>query len=286
MVFSKLKKCAEMVMFSHTLFSLPFALISMLFAAHGLPSFSIVFWIIAAFLGARTGANALNRIIDSKIDAKNPRTAQRHIPKGLVTKWEAFLLTFISFTLFIFAATRLNPLCVKLLPVALFLFVVYSYTKRFTWGCHLLLGITCAGAPVGAWIAVTGNISFTCLVLGAANALWVAGFDIIYGTQDVDFDREQGLYSIPAVFGVKNALLISSTFHSVAIIFLVIIFFLMHLSFVYLIGVIAVTILLIIEHRLVTPGNLNSVKIASYGINQLVSIVFLIFTTADIFLMR
>jgi 4-hydroxybenzoate polyprenyltransferase len=286
MVFSKLKKCSEMVMFSHTLFSLPFALISMLFAAHGVPSYSVVFWIIAAFLGARTGANALNRIIDSQIDAKNPRTAGRHIPKGLVKKSEAVVLTIISFALFIFSATRLNPLCVKLLPVAIFLFVIYSYTKRFTWGCHLILGITCAGAPVGAWIAVAGNISFTCLVLGAANALWVAGFDIIYGTQDVDFDREQGLYSIPAVFGVENALIISSVFHSIAIIFLILIYFLMHLSIFYVIGVIAVTILLVIEHRLVTPDNLNSVKIASYGINQLVSIVFLIFTTADIFLMR
>jgi 4-hydroxybenzoate polyprenyltransferase len=286
MVFSKLKRCGEMVMFSHTLFSLPFALISMLFAADGLPSFSVVFWIIAAFLGARTGANALNRIIDSSIDAKNPRTAGRHIPKGLVKKSEAVTLTIISFAIFIFAATKLNPLCVKLLPVALFLFVVYSYTKRFTWGCHLLLGITCAGAPVGAWIAVTGNISLTCIALGAANALWVAGFDIIYGTQDVDFDRKQGLYSIPAVFGVKNALMISSVFHIIAIIFLIIIFFLMHLSILYVIGVVTVTVLLVIEHSLVTPGNLNSVKIASYGINQIVSIVFLIFTTADIFLMR
>lgn len=286
MVFSKLKKCGEMVMFSHTLFSLPFALISMLFAAQGLPALSVIFWIVVAFLGARTGANALNRIIDSKIDAKNPRTAGRHIPKGLVKKSEAVLLTIISFALFIVAAVMLNPLCVKLLPVAIFLFAIYSYTKRFTWGCHLLLGITCAGAPVGAWIAVTGNISFTCLVLGAANALWVAGFDIIYGTQDVDFDREQGLYSIPSVFGVTNALIISSVFHSIAILFLILIFFLMHLSYLYILGVIAVTVLLVIEHRLVTPSNLNSVKIASYGINQVVSIVLLVFTTADIFLMR
>lgn len=286
MVFSKIKKFSELVMFSHTLFSLPFALISMIFAAGGMPQFAVVFWIVVAFLGARTGANALNRIIDNKIDAKNPRTAGRHIPKGLVKKSEAVTLTIISFAFFIFAATRLNPLCVKLLPVAIFLFVIYSYTKRFTWGCHLILGITCAGAPVGAWIAVTGNISLTCLALGAANALWVAGFDIIYGTQDVDFDRRQGLYSIPAVFGVKNALIISSVFHSIAIVFLIIIFFLMHLSVFYVIGLVAVIILLVIEHSLVTPENLNSVKIASYGINQIVSIVFLIFTTADIFLMR
>ena len=286
MVFSKLKKFSELVMFSHTLFSLPFALISMIFAAGGMPQFAVVFWIVVAFLGARTGANALNRITDNKIDAKNPRTAGRHIPKGLVKKSEAVTLTIISFAFFIFAATRLNPLCVKLLPVAIFLFVIYSYTKRFTWGCHLILGITCAGAPVGAWIAVTGNISLTCLALGAANALWVAGFDIIYGTQDVDFDRRQGLYSIPAVFGVKNALIISSVFHSIAIVFLIIIFFLMHLSVFYVIGLVAVIILLVIEHSLVTPENLNSVKIASYGINQIVSIVFLIFTTADIFLMR
>lgn len=149
-----------------------------------------------------------------------------------------------------------------------------------------MLGITCAGAPVGAWIAVTGNISFTCLVLGAANALWVAGFDIIYGTQDVNFDRQQGLYSIPAVFGVRNALKISSILHSCAIVFLIIIFFMMHLGVFYAVGVAVVTVLLVIEHYLVSPNNLNSVKIASYGINQLVSIVFLIFTTADVFLMK
>jgi 4-hydroxybenzoate polyprenyltransferase len=286
MVFSKIKKYGELVMFSHTLFSLPFALISMLFAAHGIPALRVIFWIVAAFIGARTGANAINRLIDSKIDAKNPRTAGRQIPKGKVKKSEAAFLTIISFALFIFAATQLNPLCVKLLPVAIFLFVIYSFTKRFTWSCHLVLGITCAGAPVGAWIAVTGNISLTCLVLGAANALWVAGFDIIYGTQDVDFDRQQGLYSIPAVFGVKNALIISSVFHSTAIIFLILIFFMMHLGIFYILGIGVVTVLLVIEHYVVSPNNLNSVKIASYGINQLVSIVFLIFTTADIFLIR
>ncbi|MCM0649366.1 putative 4-hydroxybenzoate polyprenyltransferase [Clostridium swellfunianum] len=286
MVLSKIKTYGNLVMFSHTIFSLPFAFVSMLIAANGMPSFRVFFWIAMAFLGARTGANAINRLIDKDIDAKNPRTANRHMPRGAVKIKEVIMLVVISFALLALSAFMLNPLCAALLPVAIFLFILYSYTKRFTWACHIVLGIISGGAPVGAWIAVTGKISWISLVLGAANALWVAGFDIIYGSQDVDFDRKEGLFSIPAVFGIENALIISSLFHAAAVTILIYIYFIAHMSWLFLIGIAIVSILLVIEHKMVSPTNLTNVNIASYGINQIVSIVFLVFSVADIFLMR
>jgi len=186
MVLKKLKSYGELVMFSHTLFSLPFALIAMIWAANGLPSGVTIFWILIALAGARNGANALNRIVDKDIDKKNPRTANRHLPKGLVKDYEVWVIVSLCFLIFVFAAYKLNPLCFMLSPVALFLFIIYSYTKRFTWICHIILGITCGGAPVGAWIAVTGNFALTPIILGAIVTLWVAGFDIIYATQDIE----------------------------------------------------------------------------------------------------
>jgi 4-hydroxybenzoate polyprenyltransferase len=286
MVLQKLKTYGNLVMFSHTIFSLPFAFISMLIAADGMPKLSVFFWIGAAFLGARTGANAVNRLIDKDIDAKNPRTANRHMPRGAVKKLEVIFITVISFALLSLAAFMLNPLCAMLLPVAIFLFLLYSYTKRFTWACHIVLGIISGGAPVGAWIAVTGKISWIALVLGAANALWVSGFDIIYGSQDVDFDRKEGLYSIPSVFGIKNALIISTLFHAAAVVILIYVYFIANMSWLYLIGLLIIMALLYKEHRIVSPNNLKDVNIASYSINQLVSIAFLVFSVADIFILR
>lgn len=282
MVWNKIKTYASLVMFSHTIFSLSFALISMLLAAQGLPKLRVIGWILVAFLGARTGANALNRIVDKKFDMKNPRTRDRHLPSGKVNTGEVILLTVVSFLLLTISAFMLNPLCVMLLPAAMFLLILYSYTKRFTWACHIVLGVTCAGAPVGAWIAVTGQIGWTSLVIGAANALWVAGFDIIYGCQDVDFDRKEGLFSIPAIFGIKNALRLSTLFHLTAAAILLYLYFITSLGVVYLLGLILICILLIIEHMIVSPENLSSLKIASYSINQIVSILFLFFSLADI----
>lgn len=286
MVFNKLKTYGNLVMFSHTLFSLPFAIVSMLLAAKGMPPLHIFLWIGIAFLGARTGANAINRLIDRKIDAKNPRTASRHMPMGLVKKTEVIVIVVLSFGMLLLGAIELNPLCVIMLPFALVLFVLYSYTKRFTWACHIVLGITCGGAPVGAWMAVTGKISWLCLVLGAANALWVTGFDIIYGAQDVDFDRKEGLYSIPAFFGIELALIFSTLLHVGTIVILLYVYYLASMGFIYLIGVAIISLLLIKEHKMVTPTNLSNVKIASYGINQIVALVFLVFSVSDIFLSK
>ncbi|MTI46264.1 UbiA-like polyprenyltransferase [Sporosalibacterium faouarense] len=286
MVFKKIKTYGSLVMFSHTIFSLPFAFISMLIAANGMPDFSVFFWIAVAFLGARTGANAINRLIDKKIDAKNPRTSNRHMPKGIVKNYEVIIITVVSFLLLSIAAYMLNSLCFILLPVAIVLFLLYSFTKRFTWACHIVLGVISGGAPVGAWIAVTGRFAWIPFILGAANALWVSGFDIIYGSQDIDFDRKEELYSIPSVFGVKTALLISKLFHITTLVILLFIYFIANMSWLYLIGLGVVAWLLYKEHSMVSPTNLSNVNIASYSINQLVSIAFLIFSTADIFLLR
>ena len=284
MVFNKVKKYFELVMFSHTLFSLPFGLVAMFWAAGGLPPLRTFFWILVALAGARNGANALNRIIDRNIDAKNPRTAERHMPRGAVKMKEAVLIVVICFALLTLAAFMLNPLCVLLLPLAIFMFFAYSFTKRFTWACHIALGVACGGAPVGAWIAVTGSIGWPSLVLGVVVTLWVAGFDIIYGTQDVGFDRDEGLFSIPAVFGIEAALVISTLFHIGVVVLLFYLYYLMHMGWFYLAGLAVITLLLAAEHLLVKSTRLNSVKIASYGINQIVSVVFLIFTTLDIFM--
>lgn len=286
MVLNKLKNkimdYGTLVMFSHTIFSLSFALISMLLAGSGRLNFETIFWISVAFLGARTGANALNRVIDAEIDAKNPRTATRQIPQGLMQKKEVLVFVTVCFAIMVFAAWQLNTICLLLSPIALFLLIIYSYTKRFTWTCHIVLGITSAAAPVGAWLAVTGKITLLPLVMGAANTLWVAGFDIIYGAQDYEFDTKNGIHSIPARFGVKNALFISKIFHIGALGCLCLVGLLTsQLGTIYYIGLGIIAVLFIIQHKLVGPDNLKNVKVASYNINQVISIVFLLFGLVD-----
>lgn len=274
---NKVLDYGTLVMFSHTIFSLSFALISMLIAGNKHLNFGTIFWILIAFLGARTGANALNRVIDAEIDAKNPRTAVRQLPQGLMNKKEILVFVAICFLVMVFAAWRLNTICLILSPIALFLMIIYSYTKRFTWACHIVLGITSAAAPVGAWLAVTGKISLLPMVMGVANTLWVAGFDIIYGAQDYDFDTKNGIHSIPARFGVKNALLISRGFHVIALISLLIVGLLTpDLGVIYYLGLVIIAILFVIQHKMVSPDNLKNVKVASYNVNQVISIVFLI----------
>ncbi len=285
-MFKRLKVYAELVMFSHSLFSLPFALMAMFWAAGGIPKPSIFIWSIVALLGARNGANALNRLIDRKIDARNPRTAQRHMPLGIVRPKEVMLLVTICFALLVLASAMLNPLCLYLSPVAIGLFFLYSYTKRFTWTCHLFLGITCGGAPVGAWIAVTGTIQWPALVLGALVTCWVSGFDIIYAAQDLNFDRKEGLFSIPARFGIRLSLLFSALLHCAVVVILIYLYFLMGAGLLYLIGIGIISVLLVVEHVVVKPDRLESVKFASYSINQIISIVFLVFSASDFFLAK
>ncbi|MGF7144482.1 4-hydroxybenzoate polyprenyltransferase [Anaerotaenia torta] len=281
-ILQKIKAYGKLVMFSHTIFSLSFALVAMLLAAGGLPKLQTLFWILVCFLGARTGANAINRVIDAEIDARNPRTAGRQLPQGEIKKKEVVLFTSLCFLVMLVGAWKLNLVCFLLSPAALFLLIIYSYCKRFTYLCHLVLGVTCACAPVGAWLAVTGRLSLIPLFMGAANTLWVAGFDIIYGSQDYEFDKANGLHSIPVKFGIKNALRISLLFHVITVICLVIIGLLApQLGIIYFLGLAVIIILFLVEYRLVSPANLTNVNIASYSVNQLVSIVLLISGVLD-----
>ena len=281
----KIKTYGELVMFSHTLFSLPFALISMLIAAEGLPSADTFVWIMVALFAGRNGANALNRYVDASYDALNPRTAHRHIPIGAVKKSEALGLTLIAYAIFVYAASRLNPLCFMLSPVALILFTLYSYTKRFTWLCHLILGITCAGAPVGAWLAVTGKWGFLPLLIAAAVTLWISGFDIIYGTQDIGFDREQGLFSIPARFGLNGARIIAALSHVMMWVILFSLAFLTPLlNVIYTIGVIICGGLLIVEHMGIEPKHRKRMNFVAYHLNQIISIILFLSVVIDIFI--
>lgn len=282
-IYNKIKDYGKLVMFSHTIFSLGFALVSMLLAANEFPKFSILFWILICFLGARTGANAINRVIDAEIDARNPRTANRQVPKGEMKKKEIIIFTLICFLIMLFGAYKLNFICLILSPIALFLMIIYSYCKRFTFLCHLVLGVTCACAPVGAWLAITGEVSLIPLVMGAANTLWVAGFDIIYGSQDYEFDKANNLHSIPVQFGVKNALRIAMSFHVLTVMFLIALGLLSgELGIIYFIGVFIISILLAVQYKIVSPTNLTNVNIASYSVNQLVSLTFLAFGLLDI----
>ncbi len=282
-VFRKIKTYGELVMFSHTLFSLPFALVSMFLAADGLPSLRTLLWILTALFAGRNGANALNRYADASIDAKNPRTSGRHIPAGRVKAREALGITIACYILFVIAAASLNRLCLYLSPAALALFTLYSYTKRFTWLCHIILGITCAGAPVGAWIAVTGSFALAPLVLAAAVALWVAGFDILYGTQDIDFDRREGLYSIPARFGLRGALWIARAFHAAMWLLLLSLPLFTRLGAFWIAGNAAGGVLLITEHYFADPHHRVKMDLASYHLNQVLSVLLLAAAAIDLF---
>lgn len=280
---AKLKLYGELVMFSHTLFSLPFALMAMLLAAKGLPDLGTLFWILVALFAGRNGANALNRYVDAQIDGQNPRTKSRHIPSGSVKRKEALILTIVCYVIFVLAAAMINTLCLILSPVALVLFTGYSYTKRFTWLCHMILGITCAGAPVGAWLAVTGRFAFAPLAIAAVVTLWVAGFDIIYGTQDIAFDRMTGLFSIPARFGYRGALWIARLLHLGMWSILLLLYFITPWGQVYLLGVILSGILLIFEHLIVDPKSKVKMNIASYHINQVISVLLLVTSTIGLY---
>ncbi|RKL63586.1 4-hydroxybenzoate octaprenyltransferase [Thermoanaerobacteraceae bacterium SP2] len=282
MVFKKIRYIGEAIMFRHSIFSLPFAYIAAFAASEGAPKLYQLFWVTLALFGARNAANALNRVIDAAIDGKNPRTRERHVPAGILSKKELMAFSGFCLSLLVLAAFKLNSLCVKLLPLAGFLLIFYSYTKRFTWACHLFLGLASSAAPVGSWIAVTGRIEFPALVLGAVYGLWVAGFDIIYGTLDVCFDRKNGIHSIPADFGIERALKISRGFHFVSVLLLVWFWLLMHLGPLFFAGIIAVALLLYYEHSIVSPTNLTHAKVASYNVNEVVGITLFLFMLMDI----
>lgn len=281
---NKLTVLLEMIKFSHTVFAFPFALMGVVLAslASGqAPSAGQVFWICLAMVGARTGAMGLNRIIDTRIDAENPRTAERHLPAGKVALGEAWLLVLGAFALLLLAAWMLNPLCLKLAPVAIFFIGLYSYCKRFTAMAHLVLGLCLAAAPVGAWIALRGDVGWPVIVLGLAVLFWVAGFDVFYALQDYEFDRQKGLYSIPSRFGLQRSFLITRLFHVAMVVLLLLLAFSEGLGLVYLLGVAVVAGLLYYEHMLVSPDDLSRLDAAFFNMNGYISVTIFLFTLAD-----
>ena len=280
-VFRKIGIILEMIKFPHTVFALPFALAGAILAADGIPSWRTIFWIVVAMVGARSGVFGLNRLIDREIDAKNPRTMNRALPRGLIRPAEVVAFIIFSFLVFLLAAYKLNPLCVKLYPVAVVVLILYSYMKRFTWGTHMVLGLALGMAPVGAWIAVSGSIGIPALILGLVVLSWVAGFDVIYACQDTDFDKKSGLHSIPQRLGIEKALRVAMYLHLVTVIFLVLLYFYSNLSFIYLLGVLITIVLLIYEHSIVSGSDLSRINIAFFNVNAVVSISILAFTFMD-----
>lgn len=274
----------ELVKFSHTVFALPFAFMGAMLAARGIPSPSTVLWIVVAMVGARSGAMAINRLADQEFDAHNPRTQGRALPRGLVQRGEVILFTLGSFALFLFASFRLNPLCLKLAPVAMVVLILYSYTKRFTFFSHIILGLALAIAPLGAWIAVTGEVAVVPIVLGVAVLFWVAGFDVLYAMADVDFDRSTGLHSIPARFGIPAGMAVSRTFHAATLALLLLLVVLSDLRTLYLTGVFLAAGLLAYEHLLLRRYGLRRLDAAFFTANGLLSITLFGFTVLDILL--
>lgn len=267
------REWAEMIKLEHTVFALPFALSGLLLSISTMPSWSTVGWTVVAFTGARAAAMTLNRLIDSKIDGLNPRTSMRAIPAGKISSGQAVVFSILSFAVMLFAAAHLPPICLWLSPIALIWLTIYSYTKRITWLCHLILGIAIGGAALGGWVAAAGSIvGYAPWLLSLAVATWVAGFDIIYACQDVDFDREQHLHSLPARFGVAEALLIARALHVVTVASFILLGATLNLGSIYFAGAALVGVMLVYEHRLVSADDLSKVNAAFFTVNGLVSI--------------
>lgn len=280
----KLRTTLEMIKFEHTLFALPFAFLGAVLAANGLPTWRQILWITVAMIGARSAAMTFNRIIDADFDAANPRTAARELPSGKLSTGFAWAFLFVSIAVFLVAAYSLNWLTFALSPVALLSVLGYSYAKRFTSLSHLILGWALAISPTAAWIAVRGTVdSEIPLLLSLLVLMWTAGFDVMYACQDYEFDRKAGLRSIPARFGIKNALLIARLFHAQAFIALVLLYFVTGLSWPALVGVILVGGLLIYQHTLVSAKNLTRMNAAFFTTNAFVSVILLISFSVAVF---
>ena len=271
----------EMIKFEHTVFALPFTLLSVFLASVGWPAVPKLLWILLAMVGARSAAMAFNRIADRQLDAENPRTRMRALPVGKVSLGFASVFTLVSSLVFVLAAHQLNPLCFGLsVPVLVILFA-YSYTKRFTHFSHLVLGLCLGMAPVGAWIAMRGDIRLTPLLLGLVVLLWTAGFDIIYACQDLDFDHRRNLFSLPNRFGIHKALRISSGLHALMLLLLLLLVLLENLSWISLSGVGLAACLIWYEHHLVHPEDLSKVNQAFFTVNGYISILLFLVVGLD-----
>ncbi|MDO4540338.1 MAG: UbiA-like polyprenyltransferase [Syntrophomonadaceae bacterium] len=282
MAWTKIKVFFRMIDLEHSLFALPFAYMGALLAARGVPGGWELLWITTAMIGARTAALCLNRLIDRHIDRANPRTAHWAMASGQLSVFWVWVAVVICLAILLVSAYMLNPLCLKLAPLAVLALWGYSYTKRFTWWCHLLLGMAIGIGPVGGWIAITGSMDWRPLVLWLVVAFWVGGFDTMYACQDVEFDRSRGLYSVPARFGVAAALKISALLHFLVVVLLALSGAIFDLNGVYYAGTAFVAALLLYEHLLVGPGDLEQVNTASFRVNHYVGLILLAVTAAGV----
>jgi 4-hydroxybenzoate polyprenyltransferase len=278
---TRLRTVLEMIKFEHSVFALPFALTGALLAARftsrGWPSWKQLAWIVVAMVAARSAAMTVNRIADLGYDRENPRTAQRALATGALSTSFAWVFTFAAVGVFILAAWQLNPLALKLAPVALAILFFYSYTKRFTSWSHLFLGFALGISPAAAWIAVTGYLDLRMLILCAAVTLWVGGFDVLYACQDVDFDKYAGLFSVPKRFGIANALLIARVMHILVVALLGLLAASFALPWPAWTGIAVVAALLAYEHSLVKADDLSKLDAAFFAMNGYISISFLLF---------
>ena len=273
----------RMIKIEHSVFALPFALISALIAAHGIPTWKQIFWILVAMVSARSCAMAFNRLADQKFDKLNPRTKHWPLASGSLSSGFVILFILICSAIFIFSAYSLNSLSFLLSPVALLIILSYSLTKRFTALSHWFIGFALAVAPAGAWIVVRGTLSFQPLLLSFAILFWTAGFDLIYSCQDAEFDRNQKLFSVPSRYGIRTALRLSNLCHGLTILFLFLFGYFCGLGVWYYAGCVIVAGLLIYEHSLVSAENLTKVNEAFFSVNGLISVLLLIFTSLDLY---
>ncbi|MEW6193067.1 MAG: UbiA-like polyprenyltransferase [Bacillota bacterium] len=278
----KLTVFLAMIRFEHTVFALPFAYIGALLTERRLPAGHDLFWITVAMVGARTAAMSLNRLIDQEIDAKNPRTADRALPRGLISRAEVWVYVVLSFMLLGVAAWQLSPLALKLFLPAVLILWFYSYTKRFTWACHFYLGLALGLAPVAAWVAITNGFALAPVLLGLGVLFWVAGFDIVYACMDYEFDRRERIFSLPARFGIAAALWVARGCHLTAPVFFTLTGVVLGLGPFYFAGVAFAVAVLLYEHRLVRPGDLSRIGVAFFNMNGILSTGMFCFTLADI----
>jgi len=288
LVLRKIATIFEMIKVQHSLFALPWAFVAAFYAANGLPPWGKMGWILLAMVSARCAAMAFNRAVDANIDAENPRTRNRAIPAGLLTRQFTLSFAVVMVGFLVLAAWQLNPLCLKLCPIALAVTLGYSFTKRFTPLCHWVLGLSLAAAPIGAWLAIAPERARAPLpyLLGAAVMFWIAGADILYACEDFEFDRSKRLHSVPAAIGIRPALWVSIACHVVAVGALVGVAILGHLGAYYQCAVAAIAALLIYEHAIVKPGDLRRVNQAFFHVNAVVSGVILAGALLDLFARR
>ena len=269
----QLRILLDNIRFEHTIFALPFAYLGMVLAARGLPTLGQFIWITLAMASARTLAMSLNRLIDRELDARNPRTMHRPLPRGMISARAVISISIVAFVLFEFAAWQLNWLCFALSPLALIFLVGYHYAKRFTWLCHWILGFTDGIAAAGGWIAVRGSFDPLALLLWFAVTLWIGGFDLIYACQDVEIDRRDGLQSVPAHFGIATALTLARANHAITVIALAIVGVVAQLGVAFWIGLLIVAILLAYENAIVKPNDLSRLNLAFFNVNGYISVI-------------